>query len=299
MDNPRARQARFNAESRDQWGGFAEHRRRVTSLLGRGAADGSGRLCILGAGNGNDLDLAALLGVYREVHLVDLDASALALGADRQGVADHPGLHRHGNLDLTGMLDAIDRWSPLGPVSGPELEALVGWPSDRVGLALPGPFDAVASTCLLSQLIGNAFHSIGEGHPRFPEVVRAFRLGHLRLLANLARPGGRVVLVTDVVSSDRSPDLGQWPESSLAGLIPRLAAERGLIHGVNPAELLALLRDDPILSTTLDDVRTITPWRWRLHARTYLVCAFDASVRAHPGAGRDRRPGPVGPRPDR
>src|SRR5947209_20163185 len=103
------------------------------------------------------------------------------------------------------MLAAPAAWPPLGPVSDPELEALVDWPHRRVGLALPGPFDVVASTCLLSQLIGNAFHSIGEAHPRFPEVVRAIRLGHLRLLATLARPGGRVVLVTDVVSSDRSP----------------------------------------------------------------------------------------------
>ena len=294
MNDPRARQAQFNAESRDQWGGFADHRRRVTSLLAGGAAPDPGRLCVLGAGNGNDLDLASLLDAHREVHLVDLDPSALARGAQQQGVADHPGLHRHGNLDLTGMVDAMTGWSPLGAISDQELEALVDWPPRRVGLALPGPFDVVASTCLLSQLIGNAFHSIGEAHPRFPEVVRAIRLGHLRLLATLARPGGRVVLVTDVVSSDHFPALVDRPESSLTALIPRLASERGLIHGVNPAELLSLFRRDPVLSATLDDVRTIPPWRWRLHSRTYLVCAIDAKVGGGPGAGSDRRPGPGG-----
>ena len=215
---------------------------------------------------------------------MNLDPSALARCAERQGLADHPGLHRHGNLDLTGMLGAIAGWSPLGSISDAELEAMVDWPPRRVGLALPGPFDAVASTCLLSQLVGNAFHSIGEAHPRFLEVVRALRLGHLRLLASLARPGGRVVLVTDVVSSDRLPGLVEWPEPSLAGLIPRLASEKGLIHGVNPAELLSLFRLDPVLSKTLDDVRTIPPWRWRLHSRTYLVCRV-----------RGEGPGPIGP----
>ena len=70
MDDPRARQGQFNAESFDQWAGFADHRRRVSGLL----ATGPGRLCVLGAGNANDLDLATLLEVHREVHLVDLDA---------------------------------------------------------------------------------------------------------------------------------------------------------------------------------------------------------------------------------
>ena len=284
MNEAQARQARFNAESRDQWDGFAEHRRRVSDLLTARSVGGPGRLCVLGAGNGNDLDLAALLEAHREVHLVDLDPTALALGAGRQGVADHPSLRLHGNLDVTGMLDAIAGWSPLAPIAGADLEALVDWPPRRVGLALPGPFDVVASTCLLSQLVGNAFHSIGEAHPRFPEVVRGLRLGHLRLLAHLARPGGRVVLITDVVSSDRFPSLGDVPEPSLPALISRLARDRGLIHGVNPAELLSLFRRDPVLSARLGDVEVISPWRWRLHSRTYLVCAFDARVVAGPSS---------------
>jgi hypothetical protein len=279
MNDPRARHQRFNAESRDQWEGFAEHRRRVFDLL----AQGSGRLCVLGAGNGNDLDLASLLEAYREVHLVDLDGEALARGAERQGVADRPALVRHGNLDVTGMLDAMARWSPLGTVSDGELETLVDWPSRRVGLALPGSFDSVASTCLLSQLIGNAHHSIGEAHPRFGHVIQGIRLGHLRLMASLARPGGRVVLITDVASSDWVPGLAELPESRLLGLTPRLARDRGLIHGVNPAELRDLFRRDPVLSSRLGPLKNLPPWRWRLHHRTYLVCAFEARANiGHP-----------------
>jgi hypothetical protein len=277
MNDPRARQEQFNSESFDQWSGFSEHRQRVSGLL----ANGSGRLCVLGAGNGNDLDLTALLEAYREVHLVDLDAGALARCADRQGVTDRPGLVRHGNIDLTGMLEAMKRWSPGGTIAEADLEALVDWPVRRVGLALPGPFDLVASTCLLSQLIANAYHSIGEAHPQFARVVRAIRLGHLRLLAQLVRPVGRVVLITDVASSDWVPGLGELPESALAGLIPKLAVEHGLIHGVNPAEILALFPRDPVLSSRLGGVQWVSPWRWRLHSRTYLVCAIEA--RGGPG----------------
>jgi hypothetical protein len=272
MNDAWLRQERFNAQSFDQWVGFSEHRQRVSNLL----ATGSGRLCVLGSGNGNDLDLASLLKAYREVHLVDLDAEALARGVERQGLADQPSLVRHGSLDVTGMLDAMARWSPLEPIARADLEALVDWPARRVGLALPGSFDTVASTCLLSQLIGNAHHSIGEAHPQFGQVVRAIRLGHLRLLAHLARPGGRVVLITDVASSDWVPDLGEWPEASLSDLVPRLSRERGLIHGVNPAELLTLFRLDPVLAAKLDRAELAPPWRWRLHSRTYLVCAIEA-----------------------
>ena len=78
MNDPRGRQSGFNAESRDQWNAFSGHRQKVSALLGAGAEPRAGRLCVLGAGNCNDLDLASLLQAHREVHLVDLDAVALA-----------------------------------------------------------------------------------------------------------------------------------------------------------------------------------------------------------------------------
>jgi hypothetical protein len=50
------------------------------------------RLCVLGAGNGNDFDLESLLAAHREVHLVDLDADAQAWCARRKSVQGRPGL---------------------------------------------------------------------------------------------------------------------------------------------------------------------------------------------------------------
>ncbi len=128
MKDPRGRQAAFNASSRGQWDGFSGHRRKVAALLGVGMAPGRTRLCVLGVGNGNDLDLPALLEAHREVHLVDLDPAALASGVERQGVLDYPALHLHGGLDVTGMLDAVATWSPRTPIQPADLEALVEWP---------------------------------------------------------------------------------------------------------------------------------------------------------------------------
>lgn len=283
MNDPTGRQVAFNAASRDQWGAFEGHRRRVTSLLTAGAEPGRSRLCVLGAGNGNDLDLPVLLAAHREVHLVDLDADALARGARAQGVADAPNLHRHGGLDLTAMLDAVASWTPRTPIGPGDLAALAGWPSQRVPLALPGGFDVVASTCLLSQLIGNAFHAVGEAHPQFLPLVQAIRAGHLRLMTSLAAPGGTPVLITDVTSSDTLPELPRLDESSLPALLPRLARERNYFHGVNPAVLPTLFRLDPDLSGRATDLETVAPWRWRLHDRVYLVMALTWRAGRTPG----------------
>jgi hypothetical protein len=278
MNDPRGRQARFNAESRDQWDGFSDHRRRVSALLGAGLEPRPSRLCVLGAGNGNDLELGALLKAHREVHLVDLDREALARGAEGQGVSNEPRLHLHGGLDVTGMLDAIARWSPRATISYADLMALVDWPAARVSLALSGPFDLVASTCLLSQIVGNAFCSVGEGHPRFLDVVRAIRRGHIRLLIELARPGGMVVLITDVVSTDRHPTLGSVPEASLPDFLKRLARDGGLIHGMSPTEIMALFQNDPMIAPDVAGLETIPPWRWKLHQRQYLVWAIRCRI---------------------
>ncbi len=276
MNDPRGRQSGFNAASRDQWGAFAGHRGHVSGLLGAAG----GRLCVFGAGNGNDLDLPGLLTACGEVHLVDLDAEALAGGAGRQGVVAHPGLRLYGGLDVTGVLSAFAGWSPGTEVGPVDLEAVVLAPERLVAPGLPGPFDVVASTCLLSQLIGNAFHSIGEGNPGFLPLVGAIRLGHLRLLTGLVRPGGEVVLVTDLVSSDTLPGLAAMPEQALPGLLPGLIRDRNFFHGVNPVAVEAVFRDDPMLNGRVIGREWVGPWRWNLHDRVYLVVALRCRIRS-------------------
>ena len=273
MDHPRSRQAAFNALSRGQWDGFATHRARVSTLLGAGGTPRPTRLCVLGAGNCNDLELSALLEAHREVHLVDLDGEALAAGAAHQGVRTHPALRCFGGIDLTGMLDAIAEWSPSTPVGAADVGALADWPAQRIAEALPGPYDVVASTCLLSQLVGNALPALGSAHPRFLDVVASIRTGHLRLLSRLTRPGGIAVVITDVVSSDTLPGLASLPDDALPQLLPRLAWERNFITGVHPAAILSTLESDRVLSARFLRRDIAPPWRWRLHGRTYLVWA--------------------------
>jgi hypothetical protein len=268
------RQREFNQESRDRWESFAGHREKVTRLLGSGVAPATGRLCVLGAGNCNDLGLATLLETYREVHLVDLDAEALAAGLRRQSVATHPGLHQHGNFDVTGMLDVMSTWSPQARIDPTDVAACADVPVQSIAPLLPGPFEVVVSTCLLSQLILYLVHTVGEGHPQFLMLLQSVRAGHLRLLTHLVAPGGTAILITDVVSSETVPTLGSVPDAALSGLLARLIRERNFFHGVNPAVLDTLATHDPVLRTHKLNQETLSPWRWDLGPRLYLVSAM-------------------------
>jgi hypothetical protein len=276
MNRPAEVQVRYNATSRDGWEPYRGHRRVVTDLL----AAGSGRLRVLGAGNGNDLDLAALLTVYREIHLVDLDAEALAHGVGRQGCTGHPAVRCHGGVDVTGMLDVLAGWSPGAAVPDEALAACRERPVRQVGPTLPGPFDVAASTCLLSQLIFSVARAVGERHPRFAELFQAVRLGHLLLLADLVAPGGVGLLVTDVVSSETYPPLGSVPEDQLRAALVRLIQERNFFHGVNPSVLLAAFRTDPTLGPRVEAVESLRPWLWNLGPRVYAVWALRFRKRA-------------------
>ena len=250
----------------------------------REAASGGSRLCVLGAGNTNDLDLPALLTAHREVHLVDIDAEALACGATRQGVAGHPGLRLHGGLDVTSTLGLLAGWDPSSAVAPAELEALAAWPAYRAAKVLPDGFDRVASTCLLSQIQETAAHALGEGHRQLASVKAALRIGHLRLMARLAAPGGEAVLVAEVVSSRTLPGLPAIASGDLVGLLPGLLRAGNHFCGAHPRQLLATLRADPCVGPRVAAAAPLSPWLWRLHARTYLVAGL--AFRLGPSPGR-------------
>jgi hypothetical protein len=287
MNEPADEQVRNNAASRDRWDLYRPHRDRVTDLLRPDRAAGPSRLCVLGAGNCNDLDLPGLLAAHAEVHLVDLDGDALAAGVARQGLQGHPAVRRHGGIDLTGMLDTVAGWSPGSAIRDADLAACVEAPARQVLPALPGPFDRVVSTCLLSQLINAVVRTAGEQHPRFLPALQAVRTGHLRLLAGLVAPGGTGVLVTDVVSSDSFAALPSIPEDQLPAALAGLVRAGNFFHGINPAVLDAFFRTDPVVAPQVAGVRWSRPWLWDFGPRVYLTCAvtFHRRPAAAPGAG--------------
>ena len=181
------------------WVAYAGHREIVTRLISSRTAES---LCVLGAGQCFDLDLPRLETHFDRITLVDIAPDEMKNGLTHQGVADSQTIttlekditeseHLFEKLAATPTDDLIDRI----------LESL----SNDVGLH--GPYDCVASTCILSQLILKIDQAIGHQHPRFVELIQAVRLAHVKTMLHSLKPGGAGLLVTDFVSSVSLPEL--------------------------------------------------------------------------------------------
>jgi hypothetical protein len=249
---------------------FAAHRARLMALIEAAARGGS--LCVLGAGNGSDLDVPALAKAFDEIHLVDLDGAALdrcvkALPAKVRGrVTTHAG------VDLTGFLDHLDDWGEAFP-STPELgQAAVGAIQGLLG-KLGRRFDAVVSTCVLSQLAVPYHRAWVLPAAAWAQLHDATTAVHLSTLAGAVEPGGAGVLVFDVLTSRQEPELrileGAGQEA-LEAWIEERAATSGLGADPDPEGLLRRLRS-PGLERLVDSPRLTRPWLWNIGAESQLV----------------------------
>lgn len=269
-----AEQARRNASAIDRWTPFAGHRAQIASLLISSAPAPPGRLCVLGAGNCNDLDLLSLSRAFAELHLVDIDADALQRGAARQGQVAPGAVVLHGGVDVTGCWERWANWAGRRAATDSEFDEAVAGALSAPPMALGGPFDVAASTCLASQLIESVIMAVGERRPRLAELILAVRTAHVRRLASLLSPGGVGWLIVDFVSSQTLPELLAPAEPNWQELAPRLAAQGNFFHGLNPFALLQLFQRDPLLASTVSNAEIAGFWRWNQTPKTYAVCAI-------------------------
>jgi hypothetical protein len=261
-----AEQSRRNRESREQWMAFTSHRSRVTALLLQ-AALGRQRpnLCLLGAGNCNDVDLAQLLVTYEAIHLVDCDSAALTAGVERQQLAGNPSLVLDGGIDLLGLPSEDPAAKPADVVSAVARHPL---PKDL------GPFDVIASLCLLSQLIDAAVLVAAGAEPLRLELIQAVRRRHLEMMVELLKPEGVGLLITDLVSSETAPRLQTLPDSQVATYVGQCIADRNFFTGLNPAVILELLKREPWFTSRISLCPPVSPWVWNLGPRLYGVYAI-------------------------
>lgn len=261
-------QIRRNAARRESWSDYAHHRAETTARLVAAARADSDRLCVLGAGNCDDLDLTALVNAYREVHLVDIDANALERGAARLSAAQRGVVHLHGGIDLTGCWQLLGNRERGESLTDSEIDHVVKCFASSAP-PFTGPFDVVASTCVVSQLIEGALLVLGQSHPRLLEAVLSVRASHLRLMTQLLPPGGRGVLITDFVSSATLPALQEPAEPIWPSLLDEVTARGNFFHGLNPPNLLAALAGMAV------NPRITGFWRWKQAVRSYAVVAIE------------------------
>lgn len=272
-----------NESSVPHYAAFAAHRARVTELaLAAAPSQPAPRLCVLGAGNCYDLDLPVLSQAYSEIHLVDIDAPALARACQAQDAATRTHLHHHAPIDLTGAIERLDAWKRM-EVTPAELMAWPGAASKSIASNLPRPFDVVISACVLTQLHLLLLNVLSDRHRLYEPLRQFLNLVHLRTIALLLEPSGRGLLINDVVSDEMLDAQGLDPNLQPLDLLRELGRRGSLIHAVHPEFLAWSVREDPFLSHKVTLSAPTHAWRWDVGPdRSFLVCAQELV----PGPGR-------------
>jgi hypothetical protein len=253
---------------------FAAHRAKLTELVLSGVVpEAGGRLCVLGAGNGYDLDVDRLGAAFSEIHLVDLDAAALERAAGRAAPEARAKIVRHAPVDLSGLLDRLERWRSF-QVQPQELMDHPARVAKVVAERLPGPFDVVLSACLLSQIQLTVLNVLSDKHRLFEAVRQLVNLAHLRTIASLLVPGGRGLLVTDVATNQ---DLASVSSGSTGlQLLDELTAAGKIVFAVRPDLLTWAAREDPMLKSTVTASPPLDAWLWHNGPeRVFLVYALE------------------------
>jgi hypothetical protein len=231
-----------------------------------------GRLCVLGAGNCNDLDLESLAERFTEIHLVDLDATALARAVARQPASVRARLHRHGAVDLSGLSTRrLARWKRIVP-DATAIEAAANAALDGILTRLGGPFELVASTCVLTQMAFALLTALGERHPALEPVRFALMRMHLSTLVGLTAPGGVALFASDVVSSTSYPLAAPASGRNMVDLLHEVVSSGAGYFAANPELVAGLLSE-------VGSPELLEPWLWTGPlARTYLVYALRLRV---------------------
>jgi hypothetical protein len=263
--------AALSGRAEKDWTLYAAHRARLTEAVLASAGKRPGRLCVLGSGNCNDLDLAALAEVFAEVHLVDIDRKALARAVARQPAPVRARLHRH-EVDLSGLpARRLARWKRIPP-DGAEVEAAANAALDAIFGRLGGPFEVVASTCVLTQMAFALRTSLGERHPALEPIRFGLMRTHLSTLVGLTAGGGTALFATDLVSSSSFALDGLPPERPLMEVLREVVASGAGYFAANPELVAGLLAE-------VGTPELLDPWLWTGPLeRTYLVYALRLRV---------------------
>jgi hypothetical protein len=268
----------------DDWSLYAAHRERLTEVISSSASGAGGKLCLLGAGRCNDVDLARLAQTFSEIHLVDIDAKALDEASSRQSPAVRSRLVVHGKVDIAGLTPKrLRKWKGQPP-SPREVESWAIATLEWLLARLPGPFDVVASTCVLTQLAFALRQTLGEQHRMLGAIRMQMVLTHLRCLVGLTRPGGASIFACDLASSSHFPLDRLDTSASLFDVMAQIIERESYYASANPNLILELWQRDDLLRSCSHAPDLLEPWLWTgPEARTYLVYAIRALRRMAEG----------------
>ena len=213
-----------NDNTASLWETFQPHRTRVTNLLQQLHRrvflpdDVSppwaphGTLCLLGAGNSNDVDLRKLLRLFATIELVDIDRSALSRSIARLHPAEQERMVIHGGVNLLGLSGGA-AFVVEGRNGVCSTSTISEFERGDVAASLRSLFgrrcDVVGATALFAMLVQQVQRHLNipdsmplEQRARehgWDEVLKALSRSYLRGLAAAVRPGGAVAHVSTLV----------------------------------------------------------------------------------------------------
>jgi hypothetical protein len=174
-------------------------------------------------------------------------------------------------------------------VTPQELMAAPAAGARRIADALPGPFDVVVSTCLLTQLQLSLLTALGDHHQLFAALRELLTLTHLRTLAALTGRHGRALLVTDLCEAAAFPRGRPHGDDDLAPLMAELVAAGHVIHSSHPELIRLTLAHDPLLSQAFGPAEQSAPWLWHNGPeRRFLVYGLTLPRNPLPAPTNDR-----------
>lgn len=269
-------QSIHNANTRSRWEYFKSHRHHTTSNICNArdhlpTSQTEPTLAVLGAGNGNDLELDTIAKSFSKIHLFDFDPVALEYLKNQQLTAQSvsDAVVIEPPVDLSGVFPDLDNL-PSNLTDSHVLE--LAEKTRTVENVLPGrQFDVVVSTSLTSQLLGSIVEAFGDDSRFKNYMLIAIRDGHLKLIEKLVRPGGVGLLILDFVSSDTLPELVTADsDEAILATARKAIDERNFFTGTNPwaikDALAKLIVEDPAKPWDI-----ATPWRWRIGENRYYA----------------------------
>jgi len=246
-----------NRRHEKNWALYEPHRRRLTGLL-TAVQRGQG-LCVLGAGNCDDLDLPRLVREFGDVHLVDLDAQAMERGLRSLPAAMRAHVTTHAGIDLTGLLASVETWADDFPNEAgfrARERAAVRAIAGGIGRS----FDVVVSDCLVSQLCVPFYRLLAARWPEWTALMQTVARVHTASMAALLRPEGTGVIVGDIPYS-----LGAGGDSPLEA--PAWDALGPEVMGRLREGVSLLRRPDFLMelvagTAALEGPKLTEPWLW-------------------------------------
>jgi hypothetical protein len=275
LESPIAkRAATLNAQTRVLQT-YEQHRQKTMELVSLAAAELSGvaerTVSVLGAGNCMDLDLQQLAMLFHKVTLLDVDRRAVESGVNAVESLQTSRVEILAPIDLAFPLATTQAAALSGTDSIAQFCKQLESPLATLSVA---PADVVVSTCVLSQILSVLTNLVADKHPQFLSLIQAVRRGHLVRMLQLLKPGGRGILISDLVSSETTPSLSSIDSVSLPKLLAQALATGNFFSGLHPGIMLQDLETGLNIAPYIESPVMVAPWRWQMGPRTYAVYAI-------------------------